>query len=128
MGIITVGLRSNPIVENTIISFNHNGPALAWDSIQPGVPTLTCCDLYENAGGDWVDFVAAQYGINGNFSADPVFCGRSTGNLMLSAVSPCVPGNHPDGADCGLIGALGVGCGPTAVHNTTWGRVKSMFR
>lgn len=36
---------------------------------------------------------------------------------------------HPDGYDCGLIGALGEGCsGPTAVEHTSWGGVKAMFR
>ena len=90
--------------------------------------TLECSDLYGNAGGDWVGCIADQYGVNGNLSADPTFCDRNSGNFMLCENSPCAPGHHPQGEDCGLIGAFGVGCGPTAVEYTTWGRIKSMFR
>jgi hypothetical protein len=51
-----------------------------------------------------------QTGINGNFSADAVFCDRGNFDYSLSSNSPCAPGNHPNGASCGLIGALNVGC------------------
>ncbi len=61
-----------------------------------------------------------------NFSADPMFCGA--GNYYLQSDSPCAPGNHPDGIDCGLIGPLPVGCGPVSVEATTWGRVKAMYQ
>jgi len=46
--------------------------------------------------------------LGGNVAADPLFCGP--GDLRLQAASPCLPGQHPDGADCGGIGALGA-CG-----------------
>jgi hypothetical protein len=41
-----------------------------------------------------------------------------------------LPGNHPDGYDCGLIGALGQGCicGPSPTVGTTWGAIKSIYR
>jgi hypothetical protein len=55
--------------------------------------------------------IAKQYGVNGNFSGEPLFCDRDGDDLRLNPDSPCVPGNHPDGSECELIGALGVGCG-----------------
>ncbi len=65
------------------------------------------------------------YSLN-NFSADPMFCG--VGNYHLQSDSPCAPGNHPDGIDCGLIGPLPVGCGPVRVETRTWGSIKAMYR
>ncbi len=54
--------------------------------------------------------------LGGNFSADPLFCGG--GDYRLDAASPCLPGQHPDGADCGVVGALGPGCGNGIVTGT----------
>ncbi|RPJ41743.1 MAG: hypothetical protein EHM19_11270, partial [Candidatus Latescibacterota bacterium] len=44
-------------VNNTIIAFGHGGPGLATDY----AITLTCCDIFGNEGGDWVDGIADQY-------------------------------------------------------------------
>jgi hypothetical protein len=49
-------------------------------------------------------------GGTGNFGLDPEFCYPDTGNFEIHSESPCVAGNHPDGDDCGLIGACPVGC------------------
>ncbi|MDM7915677.1 MAG: nitrous oxide reductase family maturation protein NosD [Candidatus Eisenbacteria bacterium] len=48
--------------------------------------------------------------LGGNFWEDPLFCDAEGGDYRLDALSPCLPGNHPDGDDCGLIGAYGMGC------------------
>lgn len=61
-----------------------------------------------------------------NFSLDPQFCAAD--NFHIAAGSPCAPGNTPLNGDCGLIGALPVGCNPTATEETTWGRVKALYR
>jgi len=61
-----------------------------------------------------------------NFNADPLFCGA--GNYYLRADSPCAPGNHPDGFDCGLIGPLPVGCGTVSVQTKSWGAVKALYK
>jgi len=93
---------------------------------------LSACNVYGNGGGDWVDCIAGQGTVNGNFSADPLFCCAELGDLTLYADSPCAPGNHPDGGDWGLIGAWGVGCSATGVaesaQETSWGAIKAMFR
>jgi hypothetical protein len=88
---------------------------------------LTCCDLYGNAGGDWMQDIADQYGIRGNIRADPLFCDPLFGDFTLHEDSPCAPFTPPN-EECDLIGAWPVGCGPTAVHSVTWGRLKSLFR
>ena len=114
---------------NCILAYSATGPAIYCNISDPG-PTLTCCDIYGNADGDWVGCYATQLGINGNFSACPSFCWADMGDYRLCDESPCAPGNHPDGYDCGLIGAWEVGCacGPTRAEPTTWGRVKAMYR
>jgi hypothetical protein len=118
-----VPFPQQPVVENTIIAFSTQGEAMYCDdTYQPCDPVLTCCDIYGNAGGDWVGCIQSQFGINGNIALDPLFCGRFTEDFTLCANSPCAPNYNPD---CGLIGAWDVGCGPTAATPTTWGRVKS---
>jgi hypothetical protein len=93
---------------------------------------LYCTNIYGNEGGDWVDSLAVWLGVHGNFSADPAFCNPdiSPYDLGLCQNSPCLPGNHPDGYDCGLVGALGEGCvcDPTSTRPSTWGAIKAMYR
>ncbi|MFH1679408.1 MAG: right-handed parallel beta-helix repeat-containing protein [Candidatus Eisenbacteria bacterium] len=112
-------------IENTIIAYGTRGPAIA----VAGIVSLSCSDLFGNPGGDWVGGLEDQCGVEGNLSADPLLCDPEGGDFTLRSDSPCLPGNHPDGADCGLIGALGEGCtGPTAARQTSWGAVKTLFR
>jgi len=65
---------------------------------------VTCTDYWQNEGGSG-GFI--QPGVNGNISEDPLYCGLSQGDLRIDASSPCTPGQNPE---CGLIGALPVGC------------------
>jgi predicted outer membrane repeat protein len=109
-------------LENTILAFSTQGPAVFCNVA--GSVTLTCSDVYGNAGGDWTGCIASQAGVNGNISADPRFCDRPGGDYTLESGSPCL-----DAPGCGLVGALGQGCeGPTAIEETTWGGVKRIFR
>ncbi len=111
-------------IENSIISFSQEGPAVScFDS----EVSLTCCDIYRNEGGDWVGYVADQYGVDGNISEDPLFCfdDHPDAPYTLRDGSPCAAGHNPA---CGLIGAWDVGCGPAPAEETSWGSVKAMFR
>lgn len=98
----------------------------------PGAPaitcastTITCCDFFGNDGGD----ATCGTDTGGNFSADPLFCDVSIDDFHLDASSPCLPGHHPDGMDCGTIGALGRGCGlDTAIGAAPWSRIKAAYR
>jgi predicted outer membrane repeat protein len=92
------------VFEKCILSFSANGVSL-WCS-RDCQPVLQCCDIYGNAGGDWAGCIEDQAGIRGNFSADPLFCDPESGNLYLQTTSPC----RPSASDCGLVGALPVGC------------------
>ena len=88
---------------------------------------LSCSDVYGNLPDDFV-FMADPTGTDGNISEDPLFCPDSgPREYPLREDSPCAPGNHPDGDDCGLIGAFPVGCGTTATEDTNWSRIKRLF-
>lgn len=119
---------SNPIVERTIFAYG------GWlDPIYcgPGVPPqLVCCDIFGNQSGDWVGCIADQGLINGNFSADPLFCGVADGDFRVESCSPCLDRQHPGGWDCdGGVGAFGMGCEcGTATEPATWGAIKAIYR
>ena len=113
-----------PSLENTVIAFSSAGAAVYCDGPEP---TLTCCDVYGNAGGDWVGCIAGQYGINGNICEDPLFCDPQNGDLTLQGCSPCAPFSPPN-PECDLIGAWPIGCGGTPVDRISWGAIKALFR
>jgi len=118
---------SEPTLVNSIIVFNTTGCAV---SCSMGQVEIQCCDIHGNAGGDWVGCISGQYGADGNFSADPLFCDLPGVDLAVQGCSPCLPGYHPDGYDCGgTIGAFGSGCGcDNAVQPSTWGGIKTQFK
>ena len=99
-----------PIVENTIVAFSVEGEGVA--CLSPSTVILSCSDVYGNEGGDWVGCISSQDSINGNFHADPLFCGGQSPDrpYSLAHSSPCASDT------CGLIGALAVGCTP----HVTW--------
>lgn len=105
--------QSSPTLDRTIVAFSAGGAALyCYDS--GSAPTLGCCDLYGNAGGDWVGCIAGQAGTNGNISLDPLFCDAGSGDYRIESNSPCAPFSPPN-PQCDLIGAWPVGCGGTDV-------------
>jgi hypothetical protein len=109
-------------LEWTILAFSlYGGAVMAGHGV-----TLSCCDIYGNVGGDWVDYIASQYGINGNISEDPLFCDPENLDFTLHADSPCAPFTPPN-PECDLIGAWPVGCGSTPTVATTWGQIKTLF-
>jgi hypothetical protein len=112
-------------VDNTIIANSVSGGA-AWLHETTSM-TFSCSDLFANNGGNWTGPIAGQAGVDGNFSADPLFCGALSLDFLLKAGSPCAPGNHPDGFACSQIGAHPVGCGGVPVRERTWGAIKSMY-
>jgi hypothetical protein len=119
------GSRAALSMQNSIIAFTYTGKAVR---CAPGAADLSCCNLYSNGGGDWVECIGTQLGNRGNFSADPLFCDEERSEYGLARNSPCLPGHHPDGAACGPIGALGETCGPTSLRPGTWTQIKGLFR
>ncbi len=113
-----------PEIWTSLIVFGQ-GDALYCVPNGRALPELVCCDLFGNTGGDWTGCIADQWGVDGNFSDDPQFCGElGTGNLTLQDDSPCAPG----GNGCGLlIGGETVECDDTYAAATTWSRLKQLY-
>jgi len=101
-------------LERTIIADGVGGPAVICTGIDVAVDA-SCSNLIGNEGGDWVDCLTDFAGAAGNFSADPLFCDLAGNDVRVDPASPCLPGQHPDGADCGLVGAGGEGCAVVGV-------------
>jgi parallel beta-helix repeat protein len=117
LGAIRISADSHPRLERNIVAMNRHFSS-QWDGTPPeagGISScsdsvsILYCDVYGNEGGNYIG-LPDQTGVNGNISVDPIFCDQWNGNFTLHIESPCLPGHHPDGVSCGLIGALGMGC------------------
>jgi len=128
-GGIAITDSAEPAFEGVIVAMNvGNGGVLCEDA--GSSPTFSCMNVFGNEGDGYAGQCADPTGLDGNISTDPLFCNATAGDYSLCDISPCAPGNHPDGSDCGRIGALGTACvcEPTAVEEATWGSIKALFR
>ncbi len=89
---------------NTIIAGHENSSAAVCS--QGGAVFPNCSNVYGNAV-NWGGCLSGWGTVDGNFSDSPDFCDASAGDYTLDSDSPCAPGN----SECGLVGALPVGCG-----------------
>jgi len=97
---------TSPIFTYCIISHSGSGGALENVNAQP---SFVCCNIFGNVDGDWTGYIAPQFGIDGNISADPLFCDTVIGDFAVDNLSPCAA-DYPLN-DCGLlIGALAPAC------------------
>ncbi len=93
-------------ITRSIFAFRMDGPAILQLDLPPTL-MVQCTDIFGIADGEWIGLLAPYAGLNGNFSADPLFCDWQAGDLTLYDTSPCLPG----GNECGVqIGAFGQGC------------------
>jgi hypothetical protein len=114
--VIRMKIDSGLRMERTIIAFNQAASVECYDSAHhPGWILADCCDIFGNAGGDWIGCLAGHAGTDGNLSADPFFCDPDSGNYGLQAGSPCRP-FPPENPECDLMGAHPVGCGPAVAE------------
>jgi hypothetical protein len=108
-------------IDRCLFAFNPTGPALLEQNL-PAALQVDCTDIFGNAGGDWVGSLAPWLGMNGNFSANPLFCDWAADDITLYDTSPCLPSNN----SCAVqIGAEGQGCTDlTAVEPTPGARIR----
>jgi hypothetical protein len=80
------------------------------------------CNVYwNNGGGNVTGFTMAST----SREVDPLFCDTPNGDFTVQEDSPCLPANS---LGCGLIGALGQGCGSVSVEQRSWGAIKGGYR
>lgn len=96
------------------IGYANRAYGLSWPS--QGMGSLSCNDWFANGAGD----IEGRPASGEDFSVDPQFCDPEGGDFHLDSASEL-----PDWPGCGLVGALGLGCGKTAtlVQRFTAGRV-----
>jgi hypothetical protein len=128
----TVEFTGNTIVNLSLVVTAHNGSIVSKNNIlyktrtwfhTTGGGEISCNDawpdtLFTTPYGDYV--------MEGNLSADPLFCDEGIGDFRLAWESPCADANSPAG--CGRVGLFEPACRQTTVRQTTWGRLKLQFQ
>lgn len=104
---IRISANCEPAVQSSNIVFNTGGPAFSTDL--SASLAMGCSNVFGHPEGEAYPDIFTDLG--GNFSANPLFCG--VGVYTLQEGSPCLAGQHPDGAECGLVGSEPVGCSAT---------------
>lgn len=100
-------------MRRTLVAFNGGGAGI--QSVVSGtgsgaVLEAGCSLVFGNGGGNALPPGTIDLGGNlvGDLAVDPLLCAD---DLHPSAASPCLPDNRAGGDACGIIGALGAGCG-----------------
>jgi hypothetical protein len=96
-------LFASPIIQSSIVALNQGGKGIHCGD--DSTPQIGCSDFFGNSGGDQL----CGTDLGDNFSQDPLFCDAAAGDFTLDRESPCLDNQHPTGALCGPIGALGLG-------------------
>lgn len=76
-----------------------------------GLLTLSCSNVYGNAGLDYAGDLIDATGSDGNIAIDPIFCGGGTPEqpFGLHEDSPCLPAGNSCGVQMGIFGLACVG-------------------
>ncbi|MFH1999538.1 MAG: right-handed parallel beta-helix repeat-containing protein [Planctomycetota bacterium] len=80
---VTYGL--SVVLENCIVANGTQGQGV----IGGGITTLSHCNIFGNAGGDWVGDIAGQLGVDGNICENPLFVDGAHLDCHLRYDSPC---------------------------------------
>lgn len=106
-------------ITQSVITFNR-GASFGFYS-DPMFENLTFSNIYGNEGGD------VEPGYSTLVDGDPLFCDMAGGSFNLCSNSPCLPENNTYTV---LIGFGAEGCPDcsSAVEETSWGRVKALYR
>ncbi|MCB1045975.1 MAG: T9SS type A sorting domain-containing protein, partial [Calditrichaeota bacterium] len=99
----------HPTMTANLIAGNLNSNPL--DFAYSALVETSCNLLWGNQPGDIWPSGQYMHDLGGNFIADPRFC---TGSYGLDSSSPALPGQHPHGSSCSLIGVFGIECGGVA--------------
>lgn len=101
--------ESHARIENSIVAYSLGGDGIFayHDPGHDSNVTVACSDAFANVEENYGGTLEDQTGLNGNISADPMFCDPANDDFRLAGSSPCLPQNN----DCGvLMGAKGAGC------------------
>ena len=117
-------------IKNNVISHQLDGHGIACNS--PASPNIRFNDVFNsdavNLDSEYGVDCPDRTGISGNIRIDPQFCNLVTDppDLAVQSTSP-VLGAGEGGVDMGAHGAS-VACGTISVEETSWGKIKSLYR
>ncbi len=77
-------------IQNSILAGSPMGESVSGIVAVLDVDTS---DVYGNVDGNYAGLIEEFADVNGNISADPLFCDPDLGDFRLSAGSPCMTGN-----------------------------------
>ena len=115
---------------NNVISHQLDGHGIACNT--PASPTIRFNDVFNsdavNLDSEYGVDCPDRTGISGNIRADPLFCSTVVDpeDLAVMSISP-VLGTGEGGVDMGAHGAS-VACGTISVEESSWGKIKSLYR
>lgn len=122
-----IAVKGTPTtIEKSILAYNAPGAAMYCYPQFPGMPTVSCTDLYGNQAGNNICGTDAGH----NFHLDPRFCDWNSNDFRLQTTSPCAPGHHPDGpniCDGSRLGSEDTGCSPAEVEEPAAGGPAARF-
>lgn len=109
---------------HTLIAYTTEGMAIDCNTVNI---LMENCNLFGNAGGDWLTPINVFLGSDCNIQEDPQFCSEIPDeheHWVLQEDSPCTALN----SQCGIqVGAFGAGCGTTETGRLSWGSIKHEF-
>lgn len=95
----------NVSLTNCIIKTN-GGPAII-SGIDFNRFSLSCCDIFDYSGANWIEGIPERADTSNIFHQDPLFCWPAKEDYTLQNSSPRLPANNSCGV---LLGAYGEGC------------------
>lgn len=127
-GIHAIGQDLGEILNN-IIALQINGHGIA--SLNPASLNVRSNDVFSGSANTDTEYggnLKDRTGINGNIRQNPDFCNLAAipPDLALQIASPCLGGGE-NGADMGAHDATW-SCGTVSIEETSWGKIKSLYR
>jgi hypothetical protein len=109
-------------VARTIVADNEVGDLFLCEA--QGSFDITCSDFFSNSRSIWD--APCSPALTAVVDVDPLFCDPEHSDYHLQWGSPCLPANS---GGCDLIGCYGFGgCSSVSVDDTSWGKIKAMYR
>jgi hypothetical protein len=115
-----VAIHGSPVLEQNIIALSGLGGGISCNAFAS--PTIRNNLAWDNLGAHGAGSCSDWPQSDGNIVTDPYFCDPASGDYSVAQNSPAM--THV----AGPLGAIPIpGCGPVAVEQTTWGRIKAMY-
>jgi parallel beta-helix repeat protein len=119
-GGIAIERIGSPLIEQNVVAFTVQGGGIF--CLKGATPLIRNNFAWQNGGGEGLGECPTWWQSNGNVIDNPYFCDMANGDYRVASNSGVM--THP----AGPLGAFpDPGCGPVAVHPSTWGAIKARY-